>query len=197
MLAISELQPEANDRAYVCIMNPVDLRTWGDRRLSACNRFGFAFIRRSKISLRDPSATLQSVAEQMRYVRKRGVAAEFIRGVELAKNIPGLLTSIEWTKRFIPTANFTCMSNSSPGRRLGMKQEQGFWGQDGTSLTGVSGFGPLPPHVPLSLALCDNGTAISLNVRGRTGQITCSDVNQLVDAWRKWLINLAIRLQSE
>ncbi len=197
MMAIAELKSDISDATHVCMMNPVDLRTWADRRLSASNRFGFAFVRRQVHSLRDPIATLESIVEQMSYVRRRGVAADLIQGFELAEKVPGLLPYIEWTKRFIPTANFTCMSNSSPGRRIGLKAEDGTWSQDGISLTRVSGYGPLPPHVPLSLALCDNGSELSLNVRGRTGCFEPTEVHQLAEAWRNNIVSLTKRLQAE
>ncbi len=197
MIAIAELRSDISDSTHVCMMNPVDLRTWADRRLSASNRFGFAFVRRQIRSLRDPGATLASVVEQMSYVRKRGVAADLIQGFELAEKIPGLLPYIDWSKRFIPTANFTCMSNSSPGRRIGLKQEKGTWGQDGISLTRVSGYGPLPPHVPLSLALCDNGSVLSLNVRGRVGSMGLQQVEALADSWQHALIGLTKLVQAE
>ncbi len=176
---------------YVSVMNPVNLRGWDDRRMSAANRFGFAFVRRRITELGHPKSLLESVADQMRYVRGRLVSKEFMEGFALAEKIPGLLTAVERSGRFSATANFTCMSNSSPGRRLGLRQVNGVWTHEGVSMRRVSGYGPLPPQTPLSLALCDSGSIISLNVRGRPGQVSLGQLQQVCQNWRSSLLELA------
>ncbi len=191
IIAIAKMNAKSKPNEYVSIMNPVSLRGWEDRRMSAANRFGFAFVRRRVRDLAHPHALLDSVVDQMRYVRDRYVSAELMEGVKIAETVPGMLSAIERSGRFVATANFTCMSNSYPGRRVGFRQNGGVWTIDGAPLTKVSGYGPLPPKVPLSLALCDAGAIISLNVRGRLGMLSNQHVQHCVDGWRDAILELA------
>ena len=151
---------------YFNILNPVDLRTWADRRSPASNRVGFAYVRRRASDWATPVDLLESVAEQLRYVRKRGAAAELMRGVELVEKIPFALNQIERSGRFTPTATLTCLSNFQLGRRHGVKLEAGRWMLDGAKVDRVAGIAPRPPGVPLAITVTGANGNITITMRG-------------------------------
>jgi NRPS condensation-like uncharacterized protein len=151
---------------YFNILNPADLRTWADRRSPASNRVGFAYIRRRASDWASPVDLLESVADQLRYVRKRGAAAELMRGVELVEKIPFALNRIERSGRFTPTATLTCLSNLQLGRRHGVKLEAGKWMLDGANVDRVACIAPLPPGVPLAITVTGANENITITMRG-------------------------------
>ncbi|HBJ35028.1 MAG TPA: hypothetical protein DDZ51_09760 [Planctomycetaceae bacterium] len=154
---------------YLNILNPVDLRTWADRRSPASNRVGFAYIRRRSSDWATPGQLLESVAEQLRYVRQRGAAAELMRGVELVEKIPFAVNRIERSGRFTPTVTLTCLSNLQLGRRHGVKLESGQWMLAGAKIDRVACIAPLPPGVPLAITVTGANGQITITMRGRGG----------------------------
>jgi hypothetical protein len=153
-------------RSYFNILNPVDMRAWSDRRLPAANRVGFAFIRRRPIDWSGPEDLLESVANQLRYVRKRGVAAELMKGIEMIENVPLALNRVERSGRFTPTATLTCLSNLQLGRRHGVTLEGDRWMLAGAKVDRVACIAPLPTAVPLAITVTDANGNIAITIRG-------------------------------
>ncbi len=169
---------------YLSILNPVDLRSWGDRRLPAANRIGLAFLRRRHSNCCSARELLESVTNQMKYVRRRGVAAELMKGVSLVENVPGLLAFIERTKRFVPTATLTSMTNLRLGRRYGMTQDEQGWRLGGALVENSSGFAPLPAGVPLAIAIIDCVGPLSITMRGCNRHFNEESLHSLARRWR-------------
>jgi hypothetical protein len=165
-LMLNQCSPSGTSDQYFNILNPVDLRTWADRRSPASNRVGFAYIRRRAADWATPVDLLASVAQQLRYVRKRGVAAELMRGVELVEKIPFAVNRIERSGRFTPSATLTCVSNLQLGRRHGVKLEAGKWMLDGANVDRVACIAPLPPGVPLAITVTGANGNVTITMRG-------------------------------
>lgn len=151
---------------YFSILNPVDMRTWADRRSPASNRVGFAYIRRRAHEWANPVELLESVAEQLRYVRKRGSAGELMKGVEFIERFPFVLNRVERSGRFTPTATLTCLSNLQLGRRYGASLVKGRWMLAGAKIDRVACIAPLPPGVPLAVTVTDANGYIAITMRG-------------------------------
>ncbi len=111
----------ASSGRYLSILNPVDLREWDDRRAPAYNRFGIAYLRRKPNTFdAPPMQWMQAIEDQLSYVRKRGVGAEWCKGLALLDTVPGLKRLIDRTGAFHPTASVTCLSNLLLGKRYGL-----------------------------------------------------------------------------
>lgn len=165
-MMLEKCSSPSSNKAFVNVLNPVDLRTWSDRRLSACNRVGFAFIRRRASDWENPIRLLQSVANQLSYVRKRGVAAELMKGIQWVEKAPFALRWIERSGRFTPTATLTCLSNLQLGRRYGGQFEDGQWTLAGAKVDRVAGIAPLPAGVPLAITVTDANGSMAITMRG-------------------------------
>ena len=164
-IMLTKFSTPRSSRAFVNILNPVDLRTWSDRRSTACNRVGFAFVRRRTSDCQTPAMLLQSVAEQLRYVRKRGVAAELMKGIQLIEKFPFALRWSEESGRFTPTATVTCLSNLQLGRRHGVQFDGGQWTLAGAKVDRVACIAPLPAGVPLAITVTDANGKMVITMR--------------------------------
>jgi hypothetical protein len=181
MLANADL--DTDPRCYLSILNPVDLRTWADRRLPCANRVGFAYVRRRVTDWTDTRSLVESVSQQMGYVRKRGVAAELMKGIEFVERYPGVLSLVEKSPRFIPTATLTCMSNMTLGRRHGLALDEAGWKLGDAYVRRVSGTVPLPPGVPLAIVVGDYGDAMSVIMRGCRQYFDEALIHRLIENW--------------
>lgn len=110
----------ASPRQHVMVMNPVELRTWAQRR-DIHNHIGIAFVRRTHQQLSDIDQTLASVSTQMQDVRRQGTARELASGIAVAERIPGSLGLIERWGAFTPTAALTSVAGLRLGKRLGIR----------------------------------------------------------------------------
>lgn len=178
------------NNSYVNILNPVDLRTWSDRRSPASNRVGFAYIRRRNCDWDSPENLLVSVADQLRYVRKRGAAAELMKGIELVERVPRALRWIEQSGQFTPTVTVTCMSNLQLGRRHGVQLDGDQWKLAGAKVDRIACIAPLPAGVPLAITVTDANGSIVITMRGnrsyfdeerltRFGEVFCSSCDEI------------------
>ena len=167
LAGLEELRPSSRRldplRRWHTVANPVDLRKPSDRRLPACNRIGFAFVRRrtGRVSFAD---LLASVQTQMRYVKDGYIGAEFIRGLDLVQ--PG-----GWVERFrrmgwfVPTAQFTCLGDTTRGTRHGfVRDDRGALLFGSMRLDGISGFAPCGPAVPVSIGQCETASEMTFTV---------------------------------
>jgi hypothetical protein len=168
---------------YLTLLNPVDLRTWADRRSPASNRVGFAYIRRRRQNLVIPALVLESVAKQLNYVRQRGVAAELFNGIRLVERYPTLLDRIERSGRFVPTATLTCLSHLQLGRRYGLRRQGDQWALGDAVVRNVACVAPLPPGVPLAITIVEANGEMSITMRGASKYFNAPQLQDLFDAW--------------
>lgn len=172
---------------YLTVLNPVDLRDWKDRRLPAANRIGVAYLRKREADLQSSSVLLRSVVDQMTYVRKRGVAAEWIKGIEAVEGIPGALGLIERLGMFIPTVTVTCLSNFSMGKRYGLMPEGEGWSLAGARVRRLSCVAPLPPGVPIAMAVVNDGSAMRVTFRTTSRYFAPARVHAMMALWAEQL----------
>ncbi len=166
------------------ILNPVDLREWDDRRAPAYNRFGVAYVRRKpKFFNASPVLWMKSIAEQLAYVRKRGVGAEWCKGLALLDVVPGLRRVIDRTGVFHPTASVTCLSNLLLGRRYGLVSDGSVWRLDGAAIYRMSAYAPLPTTLPLAFAMVNTGDKIWLTLRYRCAYLESEEAASMMDLW--------------
>jgi NRPS condensation-like uncharacterized protein len=184
LLMLAQVDPPLRPGGYLSMLNPVDLRTWADRRLSAANRVGFAFVRRRTADWASAGELAESVTQQMCYVRQRGVGAEIIKGFGLAEQIPGCFRLVERSGRFHTTASLTCMSNLSVGRRHGLVRQDDHWKLGGAWLRRISAAAPLTPGVPLAITVVASGEKLSVTMRGCSRYFTTEMLQRLVAGWQ-------------
>lgn len=177
--------PQVDHRGrYLSILNPVDLREWDDRRAPAYNRFGIAYIRRRPTSFDGPETDwMTSIEEQLSYVRKRGVGAEWCKGLALLDMVPGLKRVIDRTGAFHPTASVTCLSNLLLGRRYGLVSDGQRWRLDGAAIYRMSAYAPLPTTLPLAFAMVNTGDKIWLTLRYRCAYLETGEAASMMDLW--------------
>jgi hypothetical protein len=198
--ALATITRPAN-RRYISILNPVQTRSW-NQRYSTRNHIGFAFVRRRHDQLTSVRDTLDSVTEQMNYVRSAGVAGELAAGIQIAENIPGGLALIDRLGWFTPTASVTCLSSLKFGKRTGFSPKSAAKSpaepehraqtyQVGEAIVkGIQISGPLQYGGQLSITMWDTGDGLSFSLRGRpnhrSGAVefaTAKKIEQVVDTF--------------
>lgn len=167
--ALADVTSEfAGRRNHLMVMNPVQNRTWAQRRMTN-NHVGFAYIRRRHQDLKDFSGTLGSVHEELTAVREHGIANELAWGMEKIERIPGALALIDWSGWFTPTASLTCLSSFRLVRRFGFDATAETTGFSGLSLQEITGIGPIQAHGELAVTILDLGETIAVGFRGTRG----------------------------
>lgn len=139
-------------RRYLNVMNPVETRTWDERRETA-NHLGIAFVRRRHQDLEPFDQLLGSIAEQMNYVRATGVSKELEKVIGWAERIPGCLRAANALGFITPTAAFTCMTSLRIGKRIGVRRFNDRWWFTNVQIDGVFFSGPIHGSGQVSLAL--------------------------------------------
>ncbi len=184
MKTLASFSRVRNQKGYLSILNPVDLRDWDDRRAPAYNRFGIAYVRRQP-QFFDGSAVewMPSIQQQLSYVRRRGVGAEWCKGLALLDTIPGLQRLIDRTGAFHPTASVTCLSNLLLGRRYGLVPEGNAWRLDGAAIYRMSAYAPLPITLPMAFAMVNTGDKVWLTLRYRQAYLETSEAASMMEQW--------------
>lgn len=161
----TEQFPEESRRGYMTLMHPVDLRWPSDLRTPACNRVGVSFLRRKKWECQDFPRLLDSLRDQMKYVKQRYVGAEFLRGLAAADGLPGGTKRIQSWGWFVPTVQFTCLGDTTRAMHYRFNQVDGMINFGGLQLERISGFMQLGPFLPISLAACETNQRLTLTAR--------------------------------
>ena len=158
----------AGRRNHVMVMNPVQNRTWGQRRKTN-NHVGFAYIRRRHQDIVDFSAAIGGVHRELAAVRQNGIANELAWGMEKVERIPGGLSLIEKLGWFTPTASLTCLSSFRLVRRFGFDATAETTGLSGLRLQEITGIGPIQAHGEMAVTILDLGETIAVGFRGTRG----------------------------
>lgn len=98
---------KVDERKWLRILVPNDLREPSDARVPAANILGYAFIDRTRAQCSDPGTLIAGVRDEMRAVRTRKLGALFLEGLTLSARIPGLLWLITRSRKPFATAVFS------------------------------------------------------------------------------------------
>lgn len=165
MSTFAQLAPPGSMSHRVTVLNPTDLRLPSDRTMPAANRFGVAFMRRTRAECCNPGELLRGIHDEMSYVRTNYIGVEFIKGLATASKVPGGVNLLRRMGLFIPSLQWTCLGDVTRGGRRLMLFKDGFIVTGNLKLEAVSGFAPFAENVPLSVATCETGRRITLTIR--------------------------------
>ncbi|MEZ6127366.1 MAG: condensation domain-containing protein [Planctomycetaceae bacterium] len=173
-----------NARHFVTVLNPVDLRLPSDRYLPAANRTGFTFLRRRQRECRerDFDTLLTSIREQTNYIKDHHVGGEFIHGLNAASRLPGALKLLQKSGLFTPSMQFTCLGDTTRGRRYGFRSDGDTIMAGQLQLDRITGFAPVAPGVPLSITACETNSRLLLSVRSSQRYVSCQESIDFSDA---------------
>lgn len=183
--------PEVAHRGYITVLHPIDLRWPSDLKTPACNRVGLTFIRRRIRDCRDLTGLLNSLREQMQYIKHRYVGAEFLRGLDLAEGIPGVLPTLERWGWFRPTLQFTCLGDTTRAIHYRFPLNDGVIDFHGLRLNRISGFMQLGPYVPVSIAACETNQRLTLTVRSNPRYVTADENERFADLFVEQLLHFS------
>lgn len=191
--AFVECCPEATRRGYITLMHPVDLRWPSDLRTPACNRVGVTFIRRKQKACLDFRNLLCDMRNEMRYIKKRYVGAEFLRGLATADSLPGGTDRIQSWGWFVPSLQFTCLGDTTRALHYRFNQVDGVINFGGLKLERISGFMQLGPFLPISLAACETNQRLSLTARISTRHFNEADARQFLSIFVEKLTRIGVQ----
>lgn len=163
--AFAEVFTPLPRRQWITLLHPVDLRWPSDLKLPACNRVGVSFLRRRVSSCQDLKMLQQALRDEMNYIKRRYVGAEFLRGLAALEASPGLLNRIERGGWFTPSLQFTCLGNVTRMLPRHLVDEAGGVDVGGLKVHHIAGFMQRGPRLPISLTACETHQRLSLTAR--------------------------------
>ncbi|MCA9051282.1 MAG: hypothetical protein KDA89_21240 [Planctomycetaceae bacterium] len=191
MQTFAELFDDVSPRHLITVLNPVDIRLPSDRRLSAANKTGFTYLRRRRREclLQTPTELLKSIREQTTYIKERFVGPDFIHGLERLSRRPWALRLMIRSGLFTPSLQFTCLGDTTRGRRYGFRIQDDRFVVGDLTLINITAWAPVAPGVPLSIAACETNSRLTFTVR--------ADPEYLSDAQaQRYLQRLADRITA-
>ncbi len=186
MSTFAQMAPPGNMNHQITVLNPTDLRLPSDRALPATNRFGFAFMRRTRSECLAPEQMLRGIHEEMTYVRSNFIGVEFIRGLATASKIPGGIELFRRLGLFVPSLQWTCLGDISRGGKRLVPWKDGFPICGNLRLENAAGFAPYAEHVPVSVATCEVNRRLTLTVRSSPRFLTMEETQTFASS----LVNL-------
>jgi hypothetical protein len=106
----------AADSQRLRILMPTDLRSSSHRRMPAANHMSFAFLARSVGQCLDWDSLVTGVQNESRYFHQVRIGHDFLGGIALAGQVPGLLKLLLNLPRCMATAILTNLGD--PTRRF-------------------------------------------------------------------------------
>lgn len=184
-----ECCPTQTRKGHITLMHPVDLRWPSDLRTPACNLVGASFLRRKQKECRNPQRLIETLRDQMQYVKKRYVGAEFLRGLAAADGLPGGPQRIQSWGWFVPTMQFTCLGDTTRALHYRFNQVDGVINFGGMKLDRISGFMQLGGYLPVSLAACETNQKLSLTARISSKHFDESSANHFLKVFVQKMIS--------
>jgi hypothetical protein len=171
------------------VLMPTDLRSPRDDRLPAANRMSFAFIARTIRQCEDWDPLLTGIRSETRYIKQTRIGLDFLAGISLAAQVPGLLPGLLRWPRCMATAVLTNLDD--PTRRFRRR----FPVQQGSPLIGNVALDRIyaaPPirtqmHAGIGLVVCSRQMCLGLLGNGQIlGDQPAQLLQSYVDHWREW-----------
>jgi len=175
--------PHVTRKGYITVMHPVDLRWPSDLRTPACNRVGVSFLRLKQRDCLDESQLLHRIRNEMQYIKRRYVGAEFLRGLAAAEKLPGGIDRIQGWGWFVPSLQFTCLGDTTRALYYRFNQVEGVINFGGLKLHRISGFMQLGPFLPISVAACETNQKLSLTARISSRHLTHQDAQEFFSTY--------------
>jgi hypothetical protein len=125
---------------------------------------------------------IQSIHDEMLYVRSNYIGAEFIKGLSTVFRIPGGFKMLQWLGLFVPSMQWTCLGDVTRGGRRLMLWKDGSLNFGSLKLATATAFASLSDQVPLSIATCEAGSRITLTVRSSPAFISAEATNSFAAA---------------
>jgi hypothetical protein len=187
--ALVECCPSETRKGYITLMHPVDLRWPSDLRTPACNLVGVTFMRRKQKACLEPNRLIDTLRNEMRYIKKRYVGAEFLRGLAAADGFPGGPQRIQSWGWFVPTLQFTCLGDTTRALHYRFNQVDGVINFGGMKLDRISGFMQLGGYLPISLAACETNQKLSLTARISSKHFDRTSANDFLNVFVQKMIS--------
>ncbi|MDB5348560.1 MAG: hypothetical protein JWP89_6937 [Schlesneria sp.] len=172
------------------ILMPIDLREAGDRFGPATNRVGFSFPSRSIKECDNWHQLLNSLREEIRFIRRTRLGMDFINGLKVTDTIPGLLPMLLRSPGCMAT---TLLTNFGQTRRY----EQFFPVADRSMLFGNMRLHHIVATPPISRAcrvgfgMCLTSGRLVLTVQCDPALFDNKSAGELlqvfVSIWRQWV----------
>jgi hypothetical protein len=181
-----------SERWYRLTM-PANLRGRADRKLSACNKIGYAFIDRDLKSITDSSDLLAGLIWENNSVRNQRLSGEFLGVLAKIVRVPGLMRLLTSNRLRASSAVFSNIGD--PIRRFHWRPPSvdGKIRIGNLQLISMAAAPPIRPGTPASFLLHQLNGCIHLNVLVDRQVIGPAAAKRLLDAWRDRLCSTTDR----
>ncbi len=179
----------APDSQRLRVLMPTDLRSARDDVMPAANRMSFAFIARTIRQCQTWDALLAGIRSETRHIKQIRIGLDFLGGITLALQVPGLVPRLLRLPRCMATAVLTNLGDPTKRFRRRFPTHEGSMRIGNVDLDHIFTTPPIRSHVHagFGLVVCSRQLCISMvgnsQVLGdQAGELMQSYVNQ----WRKW-----------
>lgn len=182
-----QMFPDVCRRQKITVLNPVDLRYPSDLKVPACNRVGMAFLRRKLTKAESFPRLLASLRDQMQYVKRKYVGAEFLHGLAAVGNSKLLWRWMHQNEWFTPSLQFTCLGDTTRAIRYKFREVDGLIEVGELKLDRISGFAPVGPGIPISISACETNHRIAMTFQTHSRYLDQSQLQAFADIYMNLL----------
>jgi NRPS condensation-like uncharacterized protein len=144
---------------------PTSLRYRKALRMPAANVLGYAFLTHRSSECDDPATLLASIAGEMQAVTQWGLGSFFVKAVEYADRVPGLLWAGSRLSRRFSTLVFSNVGDTSRRFRVRFPSDRGHLVVGNLILRHAYGTPPVRPGTRIAMGTMSCGEHTSFAVR--------------------------------
>jgi hypothetical protein len=171
------------------ILMPTDLRSVRDHYMPAANRMSFSFLARTVAQSQPSVEFFDGIRSESKYIQQVRIGLDFLGGIALAQQVPGLLPWLMRLPRCLATAVLTNSGDLTKRfrRRFPAHNDSPVIGN--LILDQVYGTPPIRPLVNAGFGLCICSRQLCISMVGNE-QVLGDRANELlqsyVNQWRDW-----------
>ncbi len=164
-LALARWRPRHTSqrhRDWIRLLIPLSIRTFADRRLTACNRVSFVQIDRQPRQMNDHCKLLSGIARELRVIRQWQLDRTLLLALRLGSLIPGQLKRLASKPRNRGTMLLTILGN--PFDRLPLTQTDRTIVVGNMRMFSFDMLAPLLRGMPIAVAVAEFQGELSISV---------------------------------
>jgi hypothetical protein len=170
---------------------PTSLRYRKALRMPAANMIGYAFLTHRAAECDDPAALLTSLSAEMKAVTQWGLGTFFVKAIEYADRIPGLLWTVSRLNRRFSTLVFSNLGDIARRFRARFPTEEGRVVAGNLVLRNLYGAPPVRPGTRIAIAIVSYAQQLTFVASYDRKHFTSAAATSFLEMFREQLVRTA------
>jgi len=179
----------ASESQRLRVLMPTDLRSVRDDRMPAANRMSFSFLSRRIRECENWDSLLAGIRRESQYIQQVRIGLDFLGGLSLAQQIPGLLPILMRLSRCMATAVLTTLGDPTKRFRRRFPADNHSAVIGNVSLDRIFGTPPIRSHLHAAFGLCECSRQLCVSMLANE-QVLGNQAGELLQSyihrWRAW-----------